>query len=251
MWGATDERRKHALDSPYDFANYMTIGILDATWAGAKAKASKRYDSVYDFANWITLGTVDTFSGALNPDEVFSAEHLMDSLAAAAIVTGGIKMADKVAPGIVSVKDDITKVYDDLFKKRTNDPYAGVKQASDYLKSQGIPRVYRKQILESFNVKTITIDIADDATYGLRFYDNVNASAKGRYLFETFSNQINRNNLSLPYEWNKMISIQQWKVKPGTTIIKGTAAPQLQMGSQYLGGANQWYINNLDDLLLP
>ena len=119
LWGATDERRKHALDSPYYFANYMTIGILDATWAGAKAKASKRFDSVYDFANWITIGTVDTFSGALNPDEVFSAEHLMDSLAAAAIVTGGIKMADKVAPGIVSVKDDIARVYDDLFKKKT------------------------------------------------------------------------------------------------------------------------------------
>ncbi|MCG8516063.1 MAG: polymorphic toxin type 28 domain-containing protein, partial [Halanaerobiales bacterium] len=119
LWGAADERRKHALDSPYDFANYMTIGILDATWAGAKAKASKKYDSVYDFANWITIGTVDTFSGVLNPDELFSAEHWMDSLGAAAIVTGGIKMADKVAPGIVSVKDDIARVYDDLFKKKT------------------------------------------------------------------------------------------------------------------------------------
>lgn len=58
-------------------------------------------------------------SGVLNPDELFSAEHWMDSLGAAAIVTGGIKMADKVAPGIVSVKDDITRVYDDLFKKKT------------------------------------------------------------------------------------------------------------------------------------
>ena len=95
----------------------MTIGILDATWAGAKA--SKRYDSVYDFANWITIATLDTFSGALNPDEVFSAEHLMDSLGVAATVTGGIKMADKVAPGIVSVKDDIARVYDDLCKKKT------------------------------------------------------------------------------------------------------------------------------------
>ena len=43
----------------------------------------------------------------------------MDSLGAAAIVTGGIKMADKVAPGVVSVKDDIARVYDDLFKKET------------------------------------------------------------------------------------------------------------------------------------
>ncbi|MCG8516061.1 MAG: RHS repeat-associated core domain-containing protein [Halanaerobiales bacterium] len=29
FWSAADERRKRAFDSPYDFANYMTMGILD------------------------------------------------------------------------------------------------------------------------------------------------------------------------------------------------------------------------------
>ncbi|MCG8688163.1 MAG: hypothetical protein MI892_25025 [Desulfobacterales bacterium] len=55
----------------------------------------------------------------------------MDSLGAAAIVTGGIKMADKVAPGIVSVKDDITKVYDDLFKKKTMGPIKSADEGFD------------------------------------------------------------------------------------------------------------------------
>ncbi len=134
---------------------------------------------------------------------------------------------------------------------QTDDIYAGVKEASEYLQSQGVPRQYRKQALESFNIETITMDIADDATYGIRFYDDVNAGAKGRYLFETFSNETTRSKLALPYEWNGMTGIQQWQVAPGTPIIKGTAAPQLQMGGQYIGGAKQWYINNLNDLLVP
>ena len=78
--------------------------------------------------------------------------------------------------------------------------YDGVKQASEYLQSQGVPRVYRKQILESFNVETIKLQTAGDSTYGLRFYG-------------------------------------------------GNAAAQKSFGSQYIGGANQWYINNLEDLI--
>lgn len=131
----------------------------------------------------------------------------------------------------------------------TQDTYSGVKQASEYLKSQGVPRQYRKQILESFDVRTIKMDVAGDSTYGLRFYDGVNANAKGRYLFETFNPLTNRQNLALPPEWNKMTGIQQFQVNPGTVMLKGNAAPQFQFGSQYIGGETQWYINNLNDLI--
>jgi len=130
------------------------------------------------------------------------------------------------------------------------DPYSGVKEASDYLKSQGVPRQYRKQILESFDVRTIKMDVAGPNTYGLRFHDfGVNAQAKGRFLFESFTPLTNRRNLALPYEWNKMTGIKQWQIKPGTPIIKGTVAPKFQYGSQYVGGETQWYINNIDNLL--
>lgn len=126
--------------------------------------------------------------------------------------------------------------------------YDGVKQASKYLKEQGVPRQYRKQILESFNVRTIKLEKAGENTYGLRFYGG-NANAEGRYLFETFSPLTNRENLALPYEWNSMTDIQQFQVKNRTTIITGKAAPQTGFGAQYTGGANQWYINNLEDLI--
>lgn len=90
--------------------------------------------------------------------------------------------------------------------------------------------------------------MASDNTYSLRFYGG-NANAEGRYLFETFSPLTNRNNLALPYEWNSMTGIQQFKVKNGTTMITGSAAPQTGFGSNYIGGAHQWYINNLEDLI--
>ena len=90
--------------------------------------------------------------------------------------------------------------------------YDGVRQASKYLKEQGVPRQYRKQILESFDVRTIKLEKAGENTYGLRFYGG-NANAEGRYLFETFSPLTNRENLALPYEWNSMTRIQQFQVK--------------------------------------
>jgi hypothetical protein len=54
------------------------------------------------------------------------------------------------------------------------------------LKSKGVPRAFRKQVLESFEVETIKVRPASANEYGLRYFDGVNAKAKGRYLFEAF-----------------------------------------------------------------
>lgn len=69
--------------------------------------------------------------------------------------------------------------------------YDGVRAASNYLQAQGVPRAYRKQILESFEVGTISLRTADNATFGLRFYGGA-ANQSGRYLFPTFTNYTNR-----------------------------------------------------------
>lgn len=127
------------------------------------------------------------------------------------------------------------------------DIYSGIKNASKYLKSQNVPRKYRKQILQSFDIHTIKIKIADDHTYGIRFYGG-NSNLKGKYLFETFSQLTNRNNLALPYEWNDMTGIQQFKVREGTIIIVGRVAPQLSFSASYIGGAYQWFINDLENI---
>ncbi len=133
-------------------------------------------------------------------------------------------------------------------KNSVSDPYRGVKEASEYLKSKGVPRKYRKQVLESFDVETINLRTVGENMFGMRFYGG-KAEAEGRYVFETFTPLTNRRNLALPYEWNSMTHIKQFQVKNGTIIIAGRVAEQTAFGSQYIGGAEQWYINDLGDLI--
>ena len=131
-------------------------------------------------------------------------------------------------------------------------PYLGVKQASEYLKTQGISRNKRKEILESFDVGTIKMETAGVNTFGLRFHDNgMKAYPQGSYLFETFGPLTNRNNLALPLDWNGMTGIKQWQVPAGTQMITGRAAPQYQFGLQYVGGANQWWVMDRAKLIEP
>ncbi|OGS19047.1 MAG: hypothetical protein A3J83_05335 [Elusimicrobia bacterium RIFOXYA2_FULL_40_6] len=129
--------------------------------------------------------------------------------------------------------------------------YAGVRQASEYLKSLDVSRIDRKKILESFDVRTIQMEKAGERTFGLRFYDNITAFPKGQTLFETFSGQINRVNLSLPYKWNNMSGIAQWQIREGATYFSGRAASQFSYGSQYIGGAKQFYVPSRLDLRYP
>ena len=120
--------------------------------------------------------------------------------------------------------------------------------AMNYMRNAGVPIDKRYQVLKSFDVNSIKVITATENTYGLRFYDNVYAYSKGRYLFPSFNNYTNRVGLALPYEWNQMTKLKQWQIEPGTIIITGKAAPQLQFGNQYTGGAEQWYIMDLNSL---
>ncbi|MGG5342499.1 hypothetical protein [Enterococcus sp. AZ192] len=117
-----------------------------------------------------------------------------------------------------------------------------------YLKENNVPREFRKQVLDSFKPGTITLETAGPDTYGLRFYGG-GAQPKGRYLFETFTDAINRENLALPANWNSMEGIAQFQVKEGTQFIAGTVGPQFEEGARFIGGAKQWYIPNLDNLV--
>ena len=127
----------------------------------------------------------------------------------------------------------------------TPEAYAGVRQASQYLRETGVPRHIRKQVLESFDRQAIRVRVAGEAEYGIRYFDNINAWPKGRYLFEQFP--ATRNSLALPPNWNQMTHFKQFQIRPGTIILEGPAARQ----GFYPGGQIQKYIANLDDLLNP
>lgn len=48
---------------------------------------------------------------------------------------------------------------------------------------------------------------------------------------------------------NGMLYWNTIQVKPGTTMITGEASAQTEYSSQYIGGAKQWNINSLGDLI--
>lgn len=123
-------------------------------------------------------------------------------------------------------------------------PYEGVREASEMLREAGVPRQFRKQIIDSFEAGTIKVETAGNSTFGMRFYDGINADARGRYLTQDFG--ANREQLALRSRWNQMTRIAQFQIRPGTRMITGRVAGQ---GAGYPGGATQMYILNLDDLL--
>jgi len=125
---------------------------------------------------------------------------------------------------------------------RSSNPYQGVRKASEYLRSMKVSRRKRKEIIESFDISTISVRRAGDNFYALRFYDTKDARPMGQYLFETFTPQTNRSGLALPPDWNGMTGIRQWQITPGTTIIRGRVAPQLGRGAQYTGASDQIFV---------
>ncbi|MBN3066304.1 hypothetical protein H5A21_20060 [Pectobacterium aquaticum] len=97
--------------------------------------------------------------------------------------------------------------------------------------------------MNSFEKGTITVDKAGNDLHAIRFHDfGKNAQPNGQYLFESFTPQTNRSGLALPEEWNGMTGIKQWQIAPGTTILRGKAAPQFEYGSQFSGGAEQIFV---------
>ena len=132
----------------------------------------------------------------------------------------------------------------ETFESVLGKQYAGVKEASKFLQNSGVPREFRKQILDSFDTKNIKVRSATNAEFGMRYFDNVNAWEKGRYLFETFP--ASRQSLALKPEWNQMTHLKQFQVRPNTTLLEGPAS---SMGIGVEGGQIQKYILNLDDLL--
>ena len=89
--------------------------------------------------------------------------------------------------------------------------------------------------------------MAGEAEFGTRYFDNVEAVARGRYLFETFP--ASREGLALKSDWNKMTYFQQWRIRPGSIFLEGRASAQ---GIGYPGGQVQKYVMNPEkDLLFP
>ncbi|MDI9764954.1 hypothetical protein QM327_00075 [Pantoea dispersa] len=130
-----------------------------------------------------------------------------------------------------------------------SDPYRGAKDASAYLRSMGVNKAQRKQVIDSFDLDTLSVQKAGNNQFRTRFHDyGKTARAEGKYVFETFTPQTNKAGLALPHEWNGMTGIKQWQIKPGTTMIIGKAAPQFEYGDQYREEQNRFLFFSLGNM---
>ncbi len=81
-----------------------------------------------------------------------------------------------------------------------------------------------------------------------RYYDNVNAFAKGRYMTNPSSitgfKFVDRMGLALKPQWNGMTKVANWNLPAGTTIYQGRAAMQFP----WIGGRTQYFIPNLNNI---
>ncbi len=127
------------------------------------------------------------------------------------------------------------------------DPHAGTRDAAKLLQDAGVPREFRKQVMDSFEPGTMRVRTVGDSDYGMRFYDNENAWARGRYL--TTHWPATREEIAVKAQWNQFTYVKQWKIRPGARIIEGRVAPQ---GIGYPGGGMQTYVLDPNgDLLEP
>ncbi len=90
--GTLRTRADKATDSPYDFFNWLTLGITGdipvGIYEAAKDRSEHMFDSKEKFADWLTLGTVEMAKGAFNPDEAWSADHWLNSLGMVTLLYG-------------------------------------------------------------------------------------------------------------------------------------------------------------------
>jgi hypothetical protein len=60
-------------------------------YQGMEDRAHVAMNTSYDFVNYISMGTLDLGNGAINPEESFSKEHWLSSIGLASILAGGAK----------------------------------------------------------------------------------------------------------------------------------------------------------------
>jgi len=132
-------------------------------------------------------------------------------------------------------------------EQTAGNPYSGVREASRILQAEGVPRHIRKQVLESFDVRTINVRAAGTDEFALRYFDGIDADPRGRFLFETFP--ASRQSLALDAQWNQMTGVVQWQLRPGAIVFEGVASPQ---GTYLPGGQIQKYVlDPIADLITP
>ncbi|WWS97897.1 hypothetical protein V8Z79_03395 [Pantoea dispersa] len=85
-----------------------------------------------------------------------------------------------------------------------SDPYKSAKDASAYLRSMGVNNAQRKQIIDSFDLDTLSVQKAGSNQFGTRFHDyGKTARAECQYFFKHL--HLRRTGLVWHYLMNGMV----------------------------------------------
>ncbi|WP_084040855.1 HNH endonuclease [Gracilibacillus boraciitolerans] len=138
------ERNEKKLDSFYDFANYLTVGIPDAV-VGVGKGLDERYQTLKNdpshphFLNYATMGgTSEMAVNAVNPEEAYSPEHWLNSLGTASVLfTGGISATSSH----MVTKSTLSSPKPSVTVPKVQEPWTA-NAALEWLKDPPLPNVY-------------------------------------------------------------------------------------------------------------
>ncbi len=101
-------------------------------------------------------------------------------------------------------------------------------------------------VAKTFRFGRYTEMTLDEPIVLSRYYDNVNAYAKGRFMTTSTSSSVflDRMGLALKPSWNGMTKVASWEIPAGTTVYKGTAAMQFP----WIGGKTQYFVPELGSI---
>ncbi|MGV3632283.1 MAG: RHS repeat-associated core domain-containing protein [Bacteroidota bacterium] len=102
------------------------------------------------------------------------------------------------------------------------------------------------EVAKTFRFGRYTEVTLDQPLVLSRYYDNVNAFAKGKYMTNSTSSSVfmDRMGLALKPSWNNMSKIAHWEIPAGTTIYRGRAAMQFP----WIGGKTQYFVPDISTL---
>ncbi|MDP9080019.1 MAG: hypothetical protein M3O71_21545 [Bacteroidota bacterium] len=102
------------------------------------------------------------------------------------------------------------------------------------------------EIAKTFQFGKYTEEILKEPMVLNRYFDNVNAFDKGRFMTNSISKFriFDRIGMAIRPSWNAMTDVANWELPAGTTVYKGRAAMQFP----WLGGKIQYFVPDLSNL---
>lgn len=103
-----------------------------------------------------------------------------------------------------------------------------------------------EDVAKTFRFGRYTEVILDKPMVLSRYYDNVNAFAKGRFMTNSLSGftSLDRMGMAIRPSWNGMTKVAHWEIPAGSIIYKGKAATQFP----WLGGKTQYFVPQLGNI---